>query len=80
MTLTEIRDIIRYAIGEVLGLADPVSDDDDLFDLGAESIDVPKVVVTVEKICGVQLTSEDLKVVPTVSGIADAVVKAKKIE
>ena len=57
-----------------------IDDDEDIFTLGADSIDVPSVVVVIEKECGVQLRPDDLNVSPTVSEIADAVARIRNEE
>ena len=73
MAIADILGVVRYAVAKVLGLE--VGDEDDLCAAGADSVNLPEVVVVVEEHYGVQLTPDDLNTAPTIKGIAEAVAK-----
>jgi acyl carrier protein len=69
-------DEVRRTIGLVLGRREVAADDRLTEDLGAESIDVLNVMVTLEQKYGVSIDESAMSVVSTVRDLYDLVLKS----
>ena len=75
--MIEIDDVCR-AVGLVLGRRDPKADDRLEADLGAESIDVLNIVVTLEQKYGVAIDESAMANVSTVRDLHTLVLNSPK--
>jgi len=75
--MIEIDDVCR-AVGLVLGRRDPKADDRLEADLGAESIDVLNIVVTLEQKYGVAIDESAMAHVATVRDLHTLVLNSQK--
>jgi SagB-type dehydrogenase family enzyme len=68
---TEITGIVRDAVGSVLGVADP-DPEANLIGLGANSMELIRIVNRLEDALSIRLQFEDLTDAPSIAGLTDA--------